>query len=69
MNKQKLKPLVNNPDSWEPLKEFLEEELQSNSNSLINLEKHDDILRTQGYLRAVKKLLTLRDQVNERNSR
>lgn len=69
MNKPQpnLKPLVNNPDAWPAFKEYLEDLLQRNYQSMAN---QTDLLllgRDQGRVELIRHLLRLRETVNGRD--
>lgn len=64
MDLQKLKPLVNNPPIWELLNLYLSDLEKNLVSTLKTAADLETIYRTQGGLRTIQMLQTLRDKVN-----
>ena len=61
-----LKAFVNDNKLWEAFKEEIEAKLELRKKTLIGTNEYEHILREQGAIRALEKLLYLRDEVNGR---
>lgn len=61
-----LKPFVNNSAFWEAFVEEINTKLDIRKKTLIGTNEYEHILREQGAIRALEKLLYLRDEVNGR---
>jgi hypothetical protein len=64
MDTRKLRPLVNNPGSWDSLEEYVKEGMELASKFLENAVQIEDIYRLQGQLKVYRNLLALKDKVN-----
>lgn len=64
MNLQQLKPLVNNPQMWEVLNLYLSDLEKNLISTLKTSSDIETIYRTQGGLRTIQMLQSLRDKVN-----
>ena len=62
----KLIPLVNNPEMWEPLKEYLQSQRMLELQALATATLEQEMFRKQGKASSLANLLTLKDQVNQR---
>lgn len=69
MNIGKLKPLVNNPVLWEDFKSYIEEQINLSNKTIERSNVWDQVLREQGKIGFLRKLLTLRDEVNKSDGR
>lgn len=59
-----LKQLVNNKDIWDSFVEYVEEETQKAYSRLGVVEEVGEFQRIQGEVRALRRLLYLREKVN-----
>lgn len=64
MNFSDLKPLVNNPELWPLLRQYLETLVSKNYEQMGNAEDLLTIGRFQGRAAMCRELMKLRDQVN-----
>ena len=62
---KKLKPLVNNPETWEALKEYLQKAKMSELRVLAVATSELEVFRSQGRVSSLERLERLRDNVNE----
>ena len=62
----RLTPLVNNPELWEPLKEHLNNLRMLELQALAVATSEQEMFRKQGRASSLANLLTLKDQVNQR---
>jgi hypothetical protein len=66
MDKQlakRLLPLVNNKDQWEPLKEFLQEQILLTHQALVVVQSEQELRQLQGKAASLGMLLQLQDRV------
>jgi hypothetical protein len=61
---QKLSPLVNNPEMWEALKEFLAYQRNLELQGLVVATSELEVYRRQGKVSSLDNLLKLKDSVN-----
>ena len=61
---QKLSPLVNNPELWEALKEFLGYQRNLELQGLVVATSELEVYRRQGKVNSLDNLLKLKDIVN-----
>lgn len=61
---QKLSPLVNNPELWEALKEFLAHQRNLELQGLVVATSELEVYRRQGKVNSLDNLLKLKDIVN-----
>lgn len=61
---QKLSPLVNNPELWEALKEFLAYQRNLELQGLVVATSELEVYRRQGKVNSLDNLLKLKDSVN-----
>ena len=61
---QKLSPLVNNPELWEALKEFLAYQRNLELQGLVVATSELEVYRLQGKVNSLDNLLKLKDIVN-----
>jgi|DEB0MinimDraft_4_1074332.scaffolds.fasta_scaffold315199_1 hypothetical protein len=61
---QKLSPLVNNPELWEALKEFLAYQRNLELQGLVVATSELEVYRRQGKVNSLDNLLKLKDIVN-----
>jgi hypothetical protein len=61
---QKLSPLVNNPELWEALKEFLVYQRNLELQGLVVATSELEVYRRQGKVNSLDNLLKLKDSVN-----
>jgi len=61
---QKLSPLVNNPELWEALKEFLAYQRNLELQGLVVATSELEVYRRQGKVSSLDNLLKLKDIVN-----
>ena len=61
---QKLSPLVNNPEMWEALKEFLAYQRNLELQGLVVATSELEVYRRQGKVNSLDNLLKLKDIVN-----
>ena len=66
MKLEKLKPLVNNPLHYDALMEYVTEKLETARLTIERADKDVLLYREQGKIEILKKLLSLRDEVNGR---
>lgn len=66
MKLEKLKGLVNSPVHFDPLVEYLNEKLETSRSTIERADKDILLYREQGKIEVLKKLLSLRDEVNGR---
>ena len=59
-----LKPLVNNKELWDSLKQELEDSISLAHKNLESAKDLEEIYRLQGEVRALRKLSYLREKVN-----
>lgn len=64
-----LKQLVNTPEIWESFVEEINAKLELKKKTLIGTNEYEHILREQGAIRALERLLYLRDEVNGRDKK
>lgn len=69
MNIGKLKPLVNNLALWEDFKSYIEDQIDLSHKTIERSNVWDQVLREQGKIGFLRKLLTLRDEVNKPDGR
>lgn len=69
MNIGKLKPLVNNLALWEDFKSYVEEQIDLSHKVVERSTQWEQVLREQGRIALLRKLLTLRDEVNKPDGR
>lgn len=69
MNKERLKPFVNDPILWQAWLEYVEEKINTAQKTLNAATGLELIYREQGKIHALYKLLSLRDEVNGPNNR
>ena len=62
-----LKGFVNNPQLWDAFIEEINAKLELRKKTLIGTNEYEHILREQGAIRALERLLYLRDEVNGRD--
>jgi hypothetical protein len=62
-----LKKLVNDPEIWKSFVEEINTKLELRKKTLIGTNEYEHILREQGAIRALERLLYLRDEVNGRD--
>jgi hypothetical protein len=62
---RKLAPVVNNPEVWEPLKEYLQKAKTLELQVLAVATSELDLFRSQGRLSSLVKLESLKDSVKE----
>lgn len=62
-----LKQLVNTPEIWNAFVEEINIKLDLRKKTLIGTNEYEHILREQGAIRALERLLYLRDEVNGRD--
>ena len=62
----RLTPLVNNPELWEPLTEYLQSQRMLELQALAVATSEQEMFRKQGRASSLANLLTLKDQVNQR---
>jgi hypothetical protein len=62
---QKLSPLVNNPELWEPLKAHLNSLKTLELQALVAATSELEVFRRQGRVNSLDNLLKLKDTVNE----
>jgi hypothetical protein len=62
----KLAPLVNNPELWNPLKEHLKNLRMQELQALAVATSEQEMFRKQGKASSLANLLTLQEQVNQR---
>jgi hypothetical protein len=62
-----LKKLVNDPEIWKAFVEEINTKLELRKKTLIGTNEYEHILREQGAIRALERLLYLRDEVNGRD--
>lgn len=60
-----LKMLVNSPDVYQSFLRYVEERIKKVQNTLEQSTDLADIYRGQGEIRALRRMLTLRDEVNK----
>ena len=60
---QKLLPLVNNPHRWEPMEEYLSEQIQWTHRALVAATSELEIRQLQGKAILLDHLLHLKDQI------
>lgn len=63
-----LKRIVNEPELWEALKEYVEDERSKQLKTLSVSSEPIDIYRAQGRLYALNNILHLRDRINGKPS-
>jgi hypothetical protein len=66
MDKQlakRLLPLVNNNQTWEPLKEFLQEQILLTQQALVVAQSEQELRQLQGKAASLGMLLQLQDRV------
>ena len=61
----KLSPIVNNPELWEALKEYLKSQRMLELQALAVATLEQEMYRKQGRASSLANLLTLKDQVNQ----
>lgn len=64
----RLKPLVNNYDLWSAYQEYLREEREVAIKQLTRCTDPNDLLRHQGDLRRIDKMLNLKNEVNRHDT-
>jgi hypothetical protein len=62
-----IKKLVNTPEIWDAFVEEINIKLDIRKKTLIGTNEYEHILREQGAIRALERLLYLRDEVNGRD--
>ena len=62
-----LKQLVNNPVIYQSFLQLLDEKISSSQKSLEQATEIADVYRLQGNITALRRLRTLRDEVNKRD--
>lgn len=62
-----LKKMVNDPAIWEAFVEEINTKLDIENRTMVHTNDYEHILRQQGAIRALERLLGLRDLVNGRD--
>lgn len=62
--KKRLKPIVNNPETWEVLDKYFETLYNKDIGEIIRTPDMDNVKRLQGRVQLLKHLQSLRDIVN-----
>jgi hypothetical protein len=62
-----LRKMVNDPAIWDAFVEEINTKLELRKKTLIGTNEYEHILREQGAIRALERLLYLRDEVNGRD--
>jgi hypothetical protein len=62
-----IRKMVNTPEIWDAFVEEINIKLDIRKKTLIGTNEYEHILREQGAIRALERLLYLRDEVNGRD--